>query len=291
MNDAGAGRVFLMLQGPMSFFFTYLGAALRRRGAVARRVLLCPGDGLFHRGPDAVAFRDRPRDWPAWVEAQIVNRGVTDIVCLGDGRRRHEDAIAVARALGVRVNVVEQGYLRPHFLTVEPDGTGGRSRFPRDWPAIEALAAGAPPSPRFRTSFAGYAAMDVAFNLANMLTSWVLYPHYKTHSLDTPLEEWSGWIWNKALRLGRRRRALKAAEATLAVHNGPLFVLPLQLDTDYQIRLHAPPGGVEGLLRRTLASFAAYAPESAMIVVKVHPLDHGWADWGTRTKNIAAAVG
>lgn len=283
-------RVFLLLQGPMSFFFTYLATALRARGASVRRVLLCPGDRLFWRGPGAVSYRGRPEGWAPWLRALIQAEHVTDIACLGDGRRWHEEAVRIAEDLGLRVHVVEQGYLRPGWLTVEPSGTGGRSRFPRDWTAIEALA-GPAKAPRFRTSFFGYAAMDVAFNLANIFTSWALYPHFRLHTLDHPAREWAGWIFNKALPFRRRRRERRAMEARIAEHRGPLFVLPLQLDTDYQIRLHAPPGGVAALLRRTVLSFADHAPADALLVVKIHPLDHGEADWRAVMGRAAEAAG
>lgn len=289
----GDGRTVLLLQGPFSWFFTYLAAALRARGADVARILVCPGDRLFWRGPGGVAYRGRPDDWPAFIADFIARRGVTDLACLGDGRRWHEVAIAAARRAGVRVHLVEQGYLRPHFLTLEPDGTGGRTRFPSDWPAIEALAAGAEPpaQPRFRTSFFGYAAMDVAFNLANILGSWALFPHYRAHAVDHPVTEWTGWIWNKMLPVRRRRRLAAAAEARIASHDGPLLIHPLQLETDYQIRLHAPPGGVRGMLSNIVDSFAASAPGDAMLVVKVHPLDHGWADWRQATEAAARAAG
>lgn len=289
----GEGRVVLLLQGPMSFFFTYLGAALRQRGAAVRRVLLCPGDRLFWRGPGAISYRGRPNGWRDWLRAYIAEHGVTDIAMLGDGRRWHEEAAEVGRSLGLKIHLVEQGYLRPHWLTLEPDGTGGRSRFPRDWAAIEALANGAPApaQPQFETSFAGYASMDVGFNLANILSSWALYPHYRAHALDHPVWEWAGWIWNKALPKSRRERKLAVAEARLVAHQGPLFILPLQLDTDYQIRLHAPPGGVAALLRRTIVSFAANAPADAKLAVKIHPLDHGWTDWSAVMEAAAAEAG
>ncbi|MEO1611117.1 MAG: capsular biosynthesis protein, partial [Pseudomonadota bacterium] len=188
---------------------------------------------------------------------------------------------------------VEQGYIRPAYLTLEPDGTGGRTRFPGDWAGIETLAAGrTPPAPqRFETSFFGYAAMDVAFNLANVAASWLFFPHYKQHGIDHPTREWSGWIVNKILPLRRRRRQLAEAETSLAAHEGPVFILPLQLETDYQIRLHAPPGGVKGMLERAIASFAANAPADAALVVKIHPLDHGWTNWRAMAKAAAAKAG
>ncbi len=293
MGSMKTRRVFLLLQGPMSYFFTYLARALRAEGAEVHRVLLCPGDVLFWRGPGGTAYRGRPDDWPAYLAGFIARHGITDIAGLGDGRRWHDDGFRVAQDAGVRVHVVEQGYLRPHFLTVEPEGTGGRTKFPKDGDRIAALATGAdmPAAPRYRTSFAGYAAMDVGFNLANLLTSWLFFPHYRRHSLDHPVAEWAGWVWNKFLPIRRRRREVTKAEAALAAHDGPVFLLPLQLDTDFQIRLHAPSGGVAGILRRTIRSFADHAPPDALLVVKVHPLDHGWQDWRAVMEDAAAAAG
>ena len=293
MAKTGEGRVFLLLQGPMSWFFSYLGGALRAEGAAVRRLLVCPGDALFWRGGGATAYRGRPDDWPAFLEAFMRREGVTDIVCLGDGRRWHDEGLPVARRLGARIHVIEQGYIRPHFLTVEPEGTGGRTRFPRDWPAIEALAAGAAPPapPAYRASFFWFSVMDVAFNLANILASWALYPHYRQHAVDHPLTEWSGWIVKKALPIRQRRRTLAKAEARVARHAGPLYILPLQLETDYQIRLHGPPGGVRGVVEATIASFAAKAPEDALLAIKAHPLDNGWADWAAAVRSAAGRRG
>ncbi|MEM9198130.1 MAG: capsular biosynthesis protein, partial [Pseudomonadota bacterium] len=109
-------RHVLLLQGPFSWFFTHLGRALRARGAQVTRVLLCPGDALFWRGPGAVSYRGRPEHWARWIADLAAKRGVSDLVCLGDGRAWHRDAIAALP--GVRVHVVEQGILRPGWLTL-----------------------------------------------------------------------------------------------------------------------------------------------------------------------------
>ena len=280
MNADASKRVFLLLQGPMSYFFTYLGRALRDQGAEVRRIHVCPGDRLFWRGPGGVSFRGKPNDWPEYVKRFIAEHGVTDIVSLGDGRRWHADAIPVAKAAGVRIHVIEQGYLRPHYLTVEPEGTGGNTRFPRDWDNIAELAEKTPlPHPGFKSSFLSFSIMDVAFNLANILSSWVLYPHYKQHALDHPLREWGGWIFKKALRLKGRRAMLEVAEGRVTAHQGPVYVFPLQLETDYQIRLHGPAEGLRKTLKRIIASFRVHAPADAMLAIKLHPLDNGWTPW------------
>ncbi|MEM9046106.1 MAG: capsular biosynthesis protein [Pseudomonadota bacterium] len=281
----------LMLQGPASWFPTYLGRALMERGAEVIRVCLCPGDRLFWRGGTrTIDYRGTPEEWADWLEAHAVAWGITDLVCLGDGRFWHRCAIDRLGPTGVRVHVFEQGYLRPHFLTIERDGTGGTSRFPEDWTRIKNIADRASHHPNYQTSFAKYAAMDVAYNLANLIFGRLTHPSYRTHALDGPLKEWVGWI-AKAIKWPYRKHALRRTLERFSRHRGPVFVMALQLETDFQIRHHGPVGGVDAAMRGAIENFANYAPNSALLVVKPHPLDNGWAGWRGRVAKAAAANG
>lgn len=276
----GKGRHILLLQGPCSWFFSELSAALRRNGASVTRVLLCPGDRLFWRGSGAVWFKGHPGDWPDWIAALAETRGITDVVSLGDGRHWHRAAIDRLTPAGIHVWVVEQGYLRPGWLTIETGGTGGNSRFPTDADQIRRLASTCKPSePRaFTQSFAAFSAMDVGFSLANLLAGWAVTPRYRSHYLDPPLKEWAGWI-GKAVRWPWRWKKRDAALARIADHTGPLFLMPLQLETDFQIRLHGPDSSLMDTLDRVLEDFRTCAGRDALLVVKPHPLDNGWTAW------------
>ncbi|MEM1278367.1 MAG: capsular biosynthesis protein, partial [Pseudomonadota bacterium] len=282
----------LMLQGPASWFPTHLGRALTARGAEVTRICLCPGDRLFWRGGARVLdYRGRPEHWADWLAARVAVWGITDLICLGDGRHWHRAAIDRLGPRGVRIHLIEQGYLRPHFLTVERDGTGGNTRFPKDWRQIEDLARReAVPVANYRSSFARFATMDVAYNLANLFAGWLTHPHYRTHALDGPLIEWAGWVGKAAIWPLRRTRS-RRAQQRIAAHRGALFLMALQLETDYQIRLHAPEGGVQAALARTMRSFATHAPERAMLVIKPHPLDNGWAGWRAQVRELARILG
>ncbi len=266
-------RTVLLLQGPASWFFTRLAQALRARGARVLRVLLCAGDWLFWRGDGAIAYRGRPAEWAGWLSAFCRREGVSEIVCLGDGRFWHAEAIAVARRMGTAVHVVEQGLLRPGWLRVEPPG----------WPIVSAppnTATGTgtgPRAPSYRAPFASYAAMDVAWNLANLIGA-PLWPHYRRHALDHPVRDWAGWLL-KTANWPLRRRMVARAMARITSHDGPVFLFALQLEGDFQIRLHGPAGGQRKALANIAASFAAHAPENALLVTKRHPLDNGLAPW------------
>lgn len=257
---------------------------MRALGALTFRLGVCPGDRLYwpKSAGRFIPFRGPAEGFGAAVADCIDSHWITDLVCLGDGRAYHRAAIAAARRRGVTIWIIEHGYLRPGWITIEPDGTGGRSHLPqayrtrqRDW-----LQSGeSTPDPGARhagAGFATYAALDIAYHAANFLAP-VTYPGYRHHALDTPLEEWRGWI-GKALRLPARHRAKRRALGEIQAHDGPVFVFPLQLETDYQIRDHAAHSVAE-TLRRVMDSFRATAPENARLIVKTHPLDNGLIRW------------
>ncbi len=290
----GEGRRVLLLQGPSSFFFSRLGDALAARGAEVRRLHLCPGDWLFWRRGGGALYRGRARDWPADVARFMERERITDLALLGDNRPAHREAISEAHRLGVRVHHAELGYFRPDWLTLEPEGAGAHSRFPRDPEAIRALAAAHPVAAPdgaklYRSSFAAYAAMDVAWNMSNLALGWALTPGYRRHQTWHPLAEYGGFLLKMTRGGARRRRAERIAAEWIAAE-GPLFLLPLQLRTDYQIRVHGPDADLRETVRRVVGSFAAHAPADARLLVKEHPMDNGLTPWRRIVAEAAGAA-
>lgn len=270
-----------------------VAAVLAGAGHVVRRVNLCPGDALFWRAGGAVTYRGRLDDWPAWIGRHLDAEAITDLALLGDGRPYQARAIGEAQARGIRVHAIEHGYLRPDWITVERDGLSSASRFPKDPETIRRLALGRPApdfTPIERESFLRYAGWDVAYHSANMALSWLMTPHYQRYMIDHPLVEYAGWALK--LMAGRRtaKRAGREVEALLAAP-GPLFLMPLQLSTDYQIRLHSPFAALIDAVAWIVRSFAAAAPSDARLVFKVHPLDNGWDRWPERIAALAGAEG
>lgn len=285
-------RTVLLLQGPASWFFLRLARALETGGARVLRILFCPGDRLFWGVRAGLPYRGGAEEFADWLATVMRRETVTDLVCLGDGRDLHRTGIAVARDLGVGVHVVEQGYLRPHRLTVDPGGLGIRSAI---WQTREELRRpmeerAAPACHAFRAPFLGYAAMDVAWNLANLAASWAFWPRYRRHGLDHPLREWAGWAIRMAVAPWTAVRD-RHVRAEIAAWPGPVFLLPLQLETDFAVRRDGPPGGVAGVLDHVVDSFARAAPRDALLVVKRHPLDHGLDGWHRRARRSARKHG
>ncbi|MBR0679874.1 capsular biosynthesis protein [Roseomonas eburnea] len=274
-------RSFLFLQGLATHFFVRLGDALAARGHAVHRVNLSPGDRLFWRRPNATDFTGRPEDWPAALAALIEAHEVTDLVMFSDCRPMHVAALDLARSRGVTCWVLEEAYLRPGYITLENGGVNANSPLPRNAGAILALARGLPPAaPETASagSFLRRATDDVRYNVANQLGRR-RFPHWRTHRQWNAFHEYAGWIARGALRPARRAMARRRL-ARLLAWSGPVFVLPLQLEGDYQLRLHSPFASLRDAIARIVASFAAHAPRDALLAVKGHPLDNGLTAWG-----------
>ncbi|WP_441293996.1 capsular polysaccharide export protein, LipB/KpsS family, partial [Bordetella pertussis] len=123
---------FLFLQGVCSPFFDRLGRALRERGHAVRRVNYTVGDAAYWRGGQAYAYRGAAQACGDFYAELLERHAVSDIVLFGDRRPVHRPAVALARASGVRVHVFEEGYFRPHWVTLERGGVNAHSSLPRD---------------------------------------------------------------------------------------------------------------------------------------------------------------
>ena len=287
-----ARREFLFLQGLAGPFFSKLGERLATRGHGVRRINLNGGDKLSWRRGGAVDYRGRLERWPVFLAEFLDRHQITDLVLFGDCRPLHTAAIAVARRRGVQVHVFEEGYIRPDFVTVELDGVNGHSRLERDPEHYLAAARSLPPLAEFPgipSYFGRRAREDLIYNLGGMALA-PLFPGYRTHRPWHILVEYAGW----AARLLRKRFGLRRSRAVLdeiEASKRPFFVFPLQLDCDYQIRVHSGFKRMQPAIEHVLGSFAAHAPADALMVVKGHPLDNGLTNWERRTARAAAALG
>jgi capsular polysaccharide export protein len=278
IRRSGKPRSFLFLQGPLCDFFEQLGRALIARGHHVHRINLNFGDQLFWHLP-AVNFRGRFDEWRAFVAREMEAHAVTDLILLGDRRPHHLVAAEEARARGIAVICTDLGYVRPDWLTFEQDGMSTFSRLPRDPAAIAKLAESLPEpdlEPRFSTPFPLMAALDVAYNVAEVLGR-PFYPHYRRHAIFHPFAEYAGWT----VALARRslfRGATTAAKERFESEAGSYFLFPLQLATDYQIRAHSPYADARDAVREVIASFAGSGSERRLVLV-IHPLDNGLVRW------------
>ncbi|WP_075214478.1 capsule biosynthesis protein [Mongoliimonas terrestris] len=288
-------RTVLFLQGPASPFMARVGAEVMAAGHRVLRINLSVGDERCWRlpGSTVIPYAGRPEAFAPFVAAVLDDHAVTDLALLGDCRPHQILAIAEAQRRGVRIHAIEHGYFRPDWLTVERDGMSSFSHVPRDPETIRRLAPGLPDptfEPLAAASFLTYAVWDVATNLSSVVLNPFAYPHYRHHALHHPLVEYGATLL-KFARARAERRHLERVLADLKARDQPTWLVPLQLATDFQIRVHSPFPHLYDAVRWIVRSFAQNAPADHLLLFKVHPLDNGLAGWRRRIAREARAAG
>lgn len=278
MTSPPARRV-LLLQGPPTAFFSVLSRAFAGVGVPVVRVLLHAGDRL-RSGGSAIPYRGTPADFGAFLDRLIENEAITDVLYYADRVPYHRVAAEVAQRRGVIPYALENGYLRPDWLTLEPGGMGAYSRFPVDRRHIERIAADAPAvddSILYGHSFADEAYHDVSYTFAR-LAGTMFYPHFDRDRPNHPLKEYISWLPQLVRRQIARTRAPGQVRRIIR-DSKPFFILPLQLEEDYQIRHNSRYCRMRQVVDEVFASFAKCTPKNASLLVKIHPLDNGLENW------------
>lgn len=288
--DWGASRV-LLLQGPMGPFFGRLADELRADGIAVRHVLFNAGDAWFHRG-DGIPYRGSLADWPAFFERLVEAERVDAVMLFGDMRPIHRAVIPLARARGIAVHVFEEGYFRPNFITVERDGVNANSTLPRDpAPYLEALRTlPAPDAPReVGPAFGRMGWYATVYSIA-MTFLFFLYPRYEHHRPLNAFVHAASWVRGYL----RKRRFLRSEEELHARIPRELrkkfFLLPLQVHNDAQLQ-HSPYPSIEAFLRDVIAQFSQHASADTHLVVKHHPMDRPFREYGNMLRDLAVEHG
>lgn len=294
-GSGGAGRRFLLLQGPHGPFFHHLGRMLRATGADVLRVGFNGGDSAFW--PDRagyIPFRGTPADWTATVPGLLAERRVTDLVLYGDTRPVHAAAIEAARSAGVTVHVFEEGYLRPYWITYERGGSNGNSRLMAlDVPTLQAALADRdtdlPDAPAHWGDTRHHVFYGALYH-GCVLAGTAAYRAFRPHrGISVPAE----------FRLYLRRLALMPLHrvgrwlTTRAVQSGgfPYHLVLLQLEHDASFRQHGPFRTMTEFLEVCIDGFARGAPPHHHLVFKAHPLEDGRVPVARDIRRLAEAAG
>jgi capsular polysaccharide export protein len=282
------GRAFLFLQGPPGPLLHRLAQAMRDRGVAVERINICAGDCLDWP-EQATNFRGRFRDWPVFFDNFLRKHRITDILLFGDCRPYHVSARRIADLRGVRTYVLEEGYLRPDWLTLELDGVNGYSRLRRDPDWFLEQARLLPPEedlPPVTASFRRRVRDSARYYIAVHLKA-LAFPHYRTHRPHSPLLEAVGWGRKYLFGAGKGR----AEKELQKIEGKKFFLLPLQLSGDYQIRNHSPFPDMPAAVAFVMESFAAHASYDTHLLFKAHPLDCSFFNWGRFIRRRAEKLG
>lgn len=285
-----APRHFLFLQGLRSPFFLRLAQALKGEGQTVSKVHYTVGDALYWKGT-ATACRVKLEQLHDFYQQLFAQLTPTDIVLFGDCRPIHVPAISLAATLGIQMHVFEEGYFRPDWITLETTGVNGYSLLPRQsgWYRTAARYLPDDISPNALPSALNARVLhDIAYNLG-CIANPLFYPNYPSHVTYAIHAEYLAYA-QRVLRV-RKTRNKDHENVQSLIRSQKYFLLALQVRGDAQLRFHSDFADSEKLLREVLSSFAKHAPADIRLVVKNHPLDPGFTDYGEYIVKLASKLG
>lgn len=286
LGSLARSRSVLMLQGPVGPFFDRLTHWLRAQGvAQINRVVFSGGDRWDCKALEPVLFQQGLDAWPMFLQNLLLNFQVDCLVLFGQARPHHAKAMVLASLLGVKVVVLEEGYFRTGFITMEQGGVNGYSSTLDlyEWQPA-ALALNAQPVPRESIRMGWYSAVHYTC-MALLGRGFTSYVHHKPTSVPQHAKYFIGSWAKKLLRHFPDHLRARFLEGHA------YFLVPLQFDLDAQISVHSPFSQNTEFILQVLRSFAEYAPKDNLLVFKQHPMSRGTDGHWPLIKAVAAELG
>lgn len=277
MNKIGdlKDKNVLFLQGPMGPFFKKLDTLFRKEGATTYKIGFNFGDYFYSNKDNYIPYRDPANEWSDFIKDFLETKKIDKIFLFGDCRFYQKVSRKIAYENGIDVYVFEEGYVRPHYITMEKFGVNGFSTLPREASFYLNLRETERLSP-VHAKQSKYKMVKNAVHyylLSNLF--WYKYPHYLHHRDFSALKEFFYGIrgvWRKGLYSVIESNCEKMITHTLSKK---YYFVPLQTHNDFQILQHSHYGSIEKFIIEVLESFAYHAPKDAYIVFKHHPVDRG----------------
>lgn len=273
LSEKKSPRVML-LQGPVGPFFKQLQSDLERNGFDAWRVTFNAGDRLFSSQKKRLSYRGGIQQWSEWLSNVLKSSRVDHLIIFGCARAIHREAVHLARGLGINILSLEEGYIRPGFITVEEGGNNRLSPIAGQLPPDDYSE---PLDLKGVENFKSFKIMCLYGCLYYIVrNSFTSFTHRKLFHKQRPLiTEAFYWTRNAYRRLINTPHNFSIVQELLEHQDGKYFVLPLQVSDDMQLLDASCGWSNEKLILSAISSFARSAPNTHRLVFKVHPLERG----------------
>lgn len=291
-SDLPSYPTVLLLQGPLGPFFSKLSKHLQSRGSAVWKVNFNPGDDLFYppNNQQVVQYRHRPEFWDKFAHNLLLEQKIKAVFLFGDCRPMHQSIKPLCQAYGIDLWVLEEGYYRPHFFTLEKGGANHYSpitRLTMEEIMAKHRVANEPtyPSESHKNSYWHMVQYGISYWFINLLIN-KSYSNY-LHHRNLDLKRAYGWTksfyryWS--YRLAESSIKKKIFKKNVVVSNsGHQFLVPLQVFDDSQISTHSDYDSVSDFLEEVITSFSNHlhrTKSADVLIIKHHPMDRGHVNY------------
>jgi len=291
-DDLPAYESVLLLQGPIGPFFTKLGSYWKARGSSVHKINFNPGDDWFYppTEPNTTQYQHRLEYWDAFIQSYLVRNSIKAVFLFGECRAIHQVLRSLCKIYPIDLWVLEEGYYRPGYYTLERNGVNAHSSLTQqDMDTI--MSSGSTSSepntpPPVYASFRHMVKWAIIYWTCNILRSF----SYRNYDHHRELDLLQGLQWTLSLvrywkyRITERTTKNRLQSKTyLGSQTQEYFLFPLQLHDDPQITHHSDYDSVENIIEEVVNSFYQHLlqlqeqgkPWQQVLVIKHHPMNRG----------------
>jgi capsule polysaccharide modification protein KpsS len=239
-----------------------------------------------------VRFSGSLEEWPEFCRRLLLDRRIERVFLFGDQKPIHRAATKVCKELGVDFWALEEGYLRPDWVTIEKGGVNGNSSLPRDPDFYRNATANLPEvghAVPLGNTFYHHAWWAFWNSLAITFCFW-RYPRYRSHRDVNLFRNGLRWLRGGLRKVWYRWKERDVTARLVGQHKGRYFLLPLQVYCDAQLQ-HSTYETMEDFIEEAATAFAKHAPADTLLVVKHHPHDRAYRDYTRYLRDLAARLG
>lgn len=288
----------LLLQGPIGRFFTTFKRFCYEQAEVENvfKISFHVGELVLFFDKNTYFYRGDVEKWGEFFKSFVEKKQIKQIFLLSSTRIYHQIAIKIAKEINIEVYVFEQGYIRPHYLTIERNGVNAETSLPK-CPEFYLNLDGEMNNPTmkpYNTIFlnkniknifslpyywSGFLLHASIYGLGIVITNYLINRHHVTHFKDR--EKWVFYHLYGYFKLFTQLSLSKINFVTRNTNNNWIknknaryYFYALQLASDTQITHNAKITIPESLIK-VIKSFQRYAPSDTYLLIKHHPIDRG----------------
>ena len=291
MNKIGTinHKNILFLQGPMGNFFKTMDLSFRNSGANTFKIGLNVGDQFFSNSDNYLPYRGKKEEWGNFIHHFLIENKIDKVFLFGDCRFYQRIALQASIELNIDIFVFEEGYIRPHFITMERYGVNSFSKIPRNSDFYMNLDIKKQEVKEIFNTHPKYYRRGWSATTYYVLSGlfWFKYPHYEHHRKFNFITEAFFGTRNALRKYKYEITERGLLEKILTQHSKNYYFVPLQTYDDFQIKEHSHFSSIEEFIKLVMHSFSKFAPQGTQLVMKHHPMDRGRVDY-TQYINILA---
>lgn len=267
----------LMLQGPNGPLFSKLEKYLSNRGQNVHRVVFNGGDLWDSRNHPLDKLHKFNLHIDYWVDEfkYLINKyEIKAVLLFGQHRPVHLKIIDFLKSSNIDLIVLEEGYFRPGFATIELGGVNSYSSTLSKY-SINIFNQASPNDNNVKQcrNYFFKTSVHACIYYLNLNLFKYRFPFYMHHR-DTSLTYYAWYYINSFLK-----KKLQAGQDKIIVRNlqskTKFYFIPLQVFNDSQLKFHSSFGSVIEFIEIVLRSFSNNASKEKCLLIKQHPLSSG----------------